>query len=85
MQLFDSLGVDGDGWVCVATLAQRRDHAVSPDGATVEHLAFDDPLVTNICFGGETLRHRLRHPVGHGALVSTDLAATRARDSPSTR
>ncbi|WP_436795512.1 SMP-30/gluconolactonase/LRE family protein [Actinospongicola halichondriae] len=52
-QLFDSLGVDGDGWVCVATLANGGITSVSPDGATVEHLAFDDPLVTNICFGGD--------------------------------
>lgn len=55
-QLFDSLGVDGDGWVCVATLANGGITQVSPDGATVEHLAFDDPLVTNICFGGDDLR-----------------------------
>src|SRR5207302_1036436 len=41
-QLFDSLAVDGDGWVCVATLANAGITSVSPDGATVEHLATDD-------------------------------------------
>ncbi len=52
-QLLDSLAVDGDGWVCVGTLVNGGITSVSPDGATVEHLAFEDPLVTNICFGGE--------------------------------
>ncbi len=69
-QLFDSLGVDGDGWVCVATLANGGITSVSPDGATVEHLAFDDPLVTNICFGGPDLRTAFITLSGTGRLVS---------------
>jgi gluconolactonase len=71
-QLFDSLGVDGDGWVCVATLANGGITSVSPDGATVEHLAFDDPLVTNICFGGAGLRTAFVTLSGTGRLVSLD-------------
>src|SRR3954463_7140860 len=51
-QLFDSLGVDGDGWVCVATLVNGGITSISPDGAVIEHIATDDPLTTNICFGG---------------------------------
>ena len=30
--------------------------AISPDGAAIEHHATDDPLTTNICFGGDDLR-----------------------------
>lgn len=51
-QLFDSLGVDGAGWVCVATLGNGGITAVSPDGTHVEHHPVDDPIVTNICFEG---------------------------------
>lgn len=51
-QLFDSLAVDGEGWICVATLANGGITAVSPDGSRVEHHPVDDPLVTNICFEG---------------------------------
>ncbi len=49
-QLFDSLAVDGDGWVCVATIGNGGITAISPDGSTVEHVALPDVLVTNICF-----------------------------------
>ncbi len=53
-QLLDSLAVDGDGWVCVATIANGGITAISPDGGTVEHHATGDPITTNICFGGGT-------------------------------
>jgi len=52
--LFDSLAVDGDGWVCVATLGQGGITAVAPDGSASEHLPLDDPLITNICFSART-------------------------------
>jgi len=70
-QLFDSLAVDGDGWVCVATLANAGITSVSPDGATVEHLATDDPLTTNICFGGDDLRTAYITCSGTGRLLTT--------------
>ncbi|HZN15197.1 MAG TPA: SMP-30/gluconolactonase/LRE family protein [Acidimicrobiales bacterium] len=53
MQLLDSLAIDGDGWVCVATLVNGGITSISPDGATIQHLATGDPLTTNICFGGD--------------------------------
>jgi len=52
--LFDSLAVDGEGWVCVATLGQGGVTAIAPDGSSSEHFALDDPLITNICFAGRT-------------------------------
>lgn len=51
-QLFDSLAVDGDGWVCVGTLGNGGITAISPDGQSIEHTPLPDLLVTNICFGG---------------------------------
>lgn len=52
MRLFDSLAVDGDGWVSVGTLGDGGITSVSPDGTQVEFYAIaDDPIVTNICFG----------------------------------
>ncbi|MBA3654580.1 MAG: SMP-30/gluconolactonase/LRE family protein [Actinobacteria bacterium] len=56
MQLLDSLAVDGEGWVCVATLVNGGITAISPDGATIEHVPTGDPLTTNICFGGPERR-----------------------------
>ncbi len=52
-RLFDSMAVDGDGWVCQATLVDGGIVSVSPDGARVETIALSDPLVTNLCFGGD--------------------------------
>src|SRR5690606_2228525 len=50
--LFDSLAVDGEGWVCVATLGTAPGiTAFSPDGSQVEYTPLPDPLTTNICFG----------------------------------
>lgn len=53
--LFDSMAVDGDGSVCVATLVTGGISVISPNGAHtpdggVEFLATGDPLTTNICF-----------------------------------
>ncbi len=55
-QFFDSMTVDAEGHVCVATIMNGGITRISPDGATVEHFATDDLLTTNICFGGEGLR-----------------------------
>ena len=71
LQLFDSLAVDGEGWVCVATLVNGGITAVSPDGATVEHHPMPDLLVTNICFGGDDLRTAYVTLSGTGQLVRT--------------
>lgn len=50
--LYDSLAVDGDGWVCVATLGHHAGiTSYAPDGSEVEHVALEDPLTTNVCFG----------------------------------
>ncbi len=69
-QYLDSLAVDGDGYVCVATIADGGITAISPDGATIEHHATGDPMTTNICFGGEDLRTAYVTLSSTGRLVS---------------
>lgn len=49
-QLLDSLAVDGDGNVCVATLLNGGVTVIAADGSSW-HLPTGDPLTTNICFG----------------------------------
>jgi gluconolactonase len=50
------LAVDADGWVCVGTLVNGAVSAVAPDGEALEQVCTDDPLTTNLCFGGSTSR-----------------------------
>ena len=54
LQYFDSLAVAGSGTVCVATILNGGITSILPDG-THTHIAFPDPFVTNICFGGEDM------------------------------
>jgi gluconolactonase len=70
LQLLDSLAVDGEGFVCVATIGNGGITAISPDGARVEHVPLPDPLVTNLCFGGPELRTAHATLSGTGRLVS---------------
>ena len=72
MQLLDSLAVDGDGNVCVATLVQPGITVISPDVEVLEKIETDDPLTTNICFGGPDLRTAYITLSGLGKLVSME-------------
>ena len=56
LQCFDSLAVQADGAICVATLVNGGITRVRPDGSGLEHFAFPDPYTTNICFGGADMR-----------------------------
>jgi gluconolactonase len=56
MQLFDSLAVDGDGNVVVATLVTGALTVISPAGEVLDQVLLGDPMVTNVCFGGDDLR-----------------------------
>ncbi len=69
-QLLDSLAVDGEGWVCVATLVNGGITAISPDGSEVEFYETADPITTNICFGGDDLRTAYVTCSSSGRLVS---------------
>ena len=69
-QLLDSLAVDGEGWVCVATLINGGITAISPDGSEIEFHATGDVITTNICFGGDDLRTAYVTCSSSGRLVS---------------
>jgi gluconolactonase len=71
MQYLDSLAVDGEGWVCVATIFNGGITAISPDGEIVEHHAVDDVVTTNICFGGDDLRTAYITASSTGRLLTT--------------
>lgn len=71
-QLFDSLAVDGAGNVCVATLMHGGITVISPDGQNIEHIATDDYMTTNICFGGPDLRTAYLTLSSSGRLVAMD-------------
>ncbi len=52
---FDSLAVQANGDVCVATILNGGITTITPDGRST-HTPLPDPLVTNICFGGADMR-----------------------------
>lgn len=54
--MFDSLALDGDGNICVATLITGGITVHSPDGENARLIPMPDILTTNICFGGEDLK-----------------------------
>ena len=51
LQLLDSLAVDIDGNVCVATIVNGGVSVVSPKGELIDFVATGDPITTNVCFG----------------------------------
>ena len=67
---FDSLAVDGEGHVCVATIRDGGITDVAPDG-TWTHVPTGDRLTTNICFGGPDLRTAFITCSASGTLVKT--------------
>ncbi len=70
MQLFDSLGIDGDGNVVVATLITGGLTVISPGGEVLDQVILGDPMVTNVCFGGDDLRTAYATLSATGRLVS---------------
>jgi gluconolactonase len=69
-QEFDSLAVDGDGRICVATLHNGGITVISPDGDQIEHIATTDHATTNICFGGPNLQTAYITLSSSGRLIS---------------
>lgn len=55
-QLFDSLAVEADGHICVATIVNGGITAFDPADGSHEHFAFPDAITTNICFGGADMQ-----------------------------
>ena len=73
-QRFDSMAVDADGGVCVATLIHGGITTVSPDGARAVHVPMPDPYTTNLSFGGADLRTAYVTLSGTGRLAAADWA-----------
>ena len=69
-QRFDSLAVEANGNICIATLAHGGITIVSPDGSSIEHVPMPDMHTTNICFGGPDLRTAYVTLSGSGRLVA---------------
>ncbi|MCW2540366.1 MAG: gluconolactonase precursor [Frankiales bacterium] len=69
-QLFDSLAVDSEGNICAATLITGAITVISPSGEILDVIKMPDPdpLVTNICFGGDDLRTAYITSGGKGKL-----------------
>ena len=71
-QRFDSLAVQADGRICVATLINGGITVISPDGRHVEHHAMPDPMTTNLCFGGPDMKTAFITLSWTGRLVAVD-------------
>ena len=63
------MAVDGAGNVCQATVFEGGISVVAPDGELVEFISLPDPLVTNICFGGDDLQTAYITMSGTGQLI----------------
>lgn len=55
-RLFDSLAVQADGAICVATLISGGITIWEPDGSRATFVPVPDFATTNICFGGDNLQ-----------------------------
>jgi gluconolactonase len=71
---FDSLGVQADGGVCVATLLKGGITAFYPGEsgkpAKVKFTPIPDPLTTNICWGGKNMKTAFITASGTGKLLA---------------
>ncbi len=56
LQYFDSLAVDAEGRICVATIHNGGITIIEPEDGAARHAPTPDPVTTNIAFGGEGLR-----------------------------
>ena len=68
----DSMCVDGDGNILVATIINGGITSISPDGATVWHEPLPDRVTTNACFAGPDLRTLYVTMGSMGQLVAFD-------------
>jgi len=71
-QMLDSLGMDAEGNVCVATLMRGGITSVTPGSGETRFFETGDPMTTNICFGGEDLRTAYITLSATGRLVAMD-------------
>ncbi len=70
-KFFDSLGMEANGNICVATIGECGISVISPEGGLVEFVATDDVFTTNICFGGADMMDAWITLSGTGRLAKT--------------
>ena len=68
--LFDSLAVDAEGKVCVATIIDGGVTVLSPRGDAPGFVPMPDRVTTNVCFGGRNLETAYITLSSTGQLVS---------------
>jgi len=71
-QRFDSMAVDAQGNICVATLITGCITVIAPDGTVLRQVPLPDPIATNICFGGPDRKTAYITLSGTGQLVAMD-------------
>jgi gluconolactonase len=71
-QRFDSLAVEANGNICVATLVRGGISVFAPDGLLLEFWSAPEPYCTNICFGGPGLNTAFITLSGTGKLIAVD-------------
>jgi gluconolactonase len=71
---FDSLAVEANGNICVATPVRGGITVVGPNGELVEFVKVpgDDPAITNIAFGGSDMRTAYICSAARGRLYAAD-------------
>ena len=73
-QMFNSMAVEANGNVCVATLVSGCISVIAPDGTLVEQVPTGDRVTTNIAFGGPELKTAYITLSGKGELIAMDWA-----------
>lgn len=72
LNFFDSLAVEADGTVCVATIMNGGISRINPMDGSIRHVPTGDPMTTNICFGGDDLKTAFITASGTGRLLKTE-------------
>lgn len=68
-KFFDSLGIEAEGNIAVATIGECGISVISPAGALVEFVPTDDLFTTNIAWGGDDMRTAYVTLSGSGRLA----------------
>ena len=72
LSFFDSLAVEADGTVCVATIMNGGISRINPMDGSIRHVPTGCPMTTNICFGGDDLKTAFITASGTGRLLKTE-------------
>ena len=72
LSFFDSLAVEADGTVCVATIMNGGISRINPNDGSIRHVPTGDSMTTNICFGGDDLKTAYITASGTGRLLKTE-------------